>query len=104
MRPMVFIQSVCQIGAGTAKKNGGFPRIWFLTGLVNSKQLRLISRCWLQSQFLVAQFSRDAALRGAVEVAFHDEIRLIDLLNCVRLLADGDGERDRKSTRLNSSH
>jgi hypothetical protein len=32
-------------------------------------------------------------LRGAVEVALHDEIRLIDLLNRVRLLADGDGER-----------
>ena len=62
-----------------------------LTG--NLKQFCLISRRRLYAQFLVTQLRRHAALRGAVEVAFHDEIRLIDLLNRVRLLAHGHGER-----------
>src|ERR1035441_6892307 len=58
----------------------------------DSKQFWLIPGS-LQPQFLIAQLRRDAALRRAVEVAFHDEIRLIDLLDGVRLLDDGHGER-----------
>src|ERR1039457_1845372 len=58
----------------------------------DSKQFWLIPGS-LQPQLLVTQFRRDAALRSAVEVALHDKIRLIDLLNRVRFLAHGDGER-----------
>src|SRR6185369_2792486 len=47
----------------------------------------------LQPEFSVAQLRRDAALGRALEVAFHDQIRLIDFLERVRLLAHRDGQR-----------
>jgi hypothetical protein len=59
---------------------------------VSLKQPGLAAAGSLEAQNFVAQFRRHAALRGAVEVAFHDEERLIDFLQSVRLLAHGDGQ------------
>jgi len=55
------------------------------------QQPRLAARR-LQPKLLVAQFGCHAALRGAVEVAFHDQERLIDFFQRVRLLAHRHGQ------------
>src|SRR6185369_4981543 len=47
----------------------------------------------LQPEFSVAQLRGDAALRRALEVAFHDQIRLVHFLERIRLLAHRDRQR-----------
>ena len=46
-----------------------------------------------EAEFAIRDRHGDAALRGAFDVALHDEIRLVHFLERARLLADGDGER-----------
>src|ERR1041384_2400331 len=63
----------------------------------------LLARGRLESQLLVARLRGHTPLRRAVEVALHDEVRLIDFLEGVRFLTNGDGERtdaDRAAAKL----
>ena len=57
------------------------------------QQARLIPLAGLQAQLLVAQLCGHAALRGALEIAFHDQVRLIDFFECIRLFTHGHRQR-----------
>lgn len=52
----------------------------------------LVSWLGFDACFARAQFSGDPALGGAFEVAFHDEVRLVDFFECIGFFAYGDGE------------
>src|SRR5688500_11374414 len=56
------------------------------------KQSRLSAFGRLEPELLVAEFGGDAALRGALQVTLHDQVRLVDFFQSVRLFADGDRE------------
>src|SRR5581483_3021285 len=60
--------------------------------MTNLKQTRLSCGRGFELEFLVAQFGCDPALWCALEIAFHDQVRLIDFLNGVGFLAHGHGE------------
>ena len=47
----------------------------------------------LQSELAIRVRRRDAALRRAFDVAFHDQVRLVHFLERARFFADRDGER-----------
>ena len=58
-----------------------------------SKQTGLIAGRGPETQFCITQFRRDAALRRSFQVAFHDQVRLINFFDRVRLFPDRHGER-----------
>ena len=57
-----------------------------------SEEAGLLGGVGLEAEFLVAEFGGDAALGGAFEVAFHDEVGLVDFFEGVGFFADGDGQ------------
>ena len=71
-------------GDGRNGQNNGRNHIHLVTAL------RRLTR---QAEALVGKRRRDTALRRTVEVTFHDQERFVGLLDRVRLLADGDGDR-----------
>ena len=64
-----------------------------LKGFGRLQQPGLSADGGLQAQFAVAQLRGDASLGGAFEVAFHDEVGLVDFLDRVRFLAHRHGQR-----------
>src|ERR1051326_6432785 len=52
----------------------------------------LASLAGLEAELFVARFGGDSALGGALEVAFHNEVGLINFFQGVGLFAYGDGE------------
>src|SRR5215510_5750157 len=53
----------------------------------------LTARRDFQTELLKTQFRGYAALRGAFEIAFHDQVRFINFLKRVGLFAHSDGQR-----------
>src|SRR5512143_2880294 len=57
------------------------------------KQAGLPALLRLEFELAVAELGGDAALRRALEIAFHNQVGLINLLERVGLLAHGDRQR-----------
>ena len=68
------------MGPGAGEVITASEKFWLRTG------------CCFETELLVTKLCRYAALRRAFEVAFHDEIRLINLLQGVGFLTHGHGE------------
>src|SRR6185503_13432251 len=58
----------------------------------SSKQPCLFAGGGFQTELAIAQFGGDAPLRCAFEVTLHDQVRLVDFLQSVGFLANGDRE------------
>lgn len=68
------------------------PRRWTAcrARVRDALQERGLARVGSEPEPLVGELGGHSALRGPVEVAFHDEVRFVDLLDGVRLLAHGN--------------
>src|SRR2546429_1169320 len=79
-----------QMKHGREGKNQSVRHSVFLAWL---EKARLLSCPCFQPQLLETQLRRHAALGSTVQIAFHDQIRLINLFDRVRLLAHGHSKR-----------
>src|SRR3954471_4294945 len=60
-------------------------------GCLTSKQLRLRSNRWLQSELPIRIRQRDATLRCPLNVAFHDQVGLVHFFERAGFFTDRDG-------------